>query len=99
MRWEGPARQSPAPPLGAGGLGTSWCTRGNGPALTPGVLNERMTKIEIQVVENGPNLVMVDGKVAAALCRCGHSSKKPYCDGAHRAAGFKADGTIIPVVP
>ncbi len=58
-----------------------------------------MTKIEVQVAENGPNLVMVDGKVVAALCRCGHSSKKPYCDGAHRAAGFKADGTNIPVVP
>ncbi len=24
------------------------------------------------------------------LCRCGQSSKKPYCDGTHKAAGFKA---------
>jgi len=23
------------------------------------------------------------------LCRCGQSKKKPYCDGAHKAAGFK----------
>ncbi len=40
--------------------------------------------------ENGPNLVMVDGKVVAALCRCGHSAKKPFCDGSHHQAGFRA---------
>lgn len=28
----------------------------------------------------------------AALCRCGASAKKPFCDGAHRQTGFKAPG-------
>jgi CDGSH-type Zn-finger protein len=49
-----------------------------------------MPKAIVVANENGPNLVMVDGKVVAALCRCGHSAKKPFCDGAHHQAGFRA---------
>ena len=48
-----------------------------------------MTSVKIVSGENGPNLVMVDGKVVQALCRCGQSSKKPFCDGTHRSCGFR----------
>jgi CDGSH-type Zn-finger protein len=27
-----------------------------------------------------------------ALCRCGLSTIKPFCDGTHKAAGFRTDG-------
>lgn len=60
-------------------------------------------KLVIKGVPNGPLLVNGSftivtgaGRVAwrgtrHALCRCGSSNNKPFCDGAHKAAGFVAD--------
>ena len=46
----------------------------------------------------GAQLIGADGQPIAteesfSLCRCGHSENKPFCDGAHRAAGFEDPGT------
>ncbi len=58
----------------------------------------------IKVRANGPLLCTgdivvqdVDGNILEksadiALCRCGHSRNKPFCDGAHKEAGFTDDG-------
>lgn len=57
----------------------------------------------IDVAANGPLLIAGDISLGLstggspvkatrmALCRCGHSSNKPYCDGSHANAGFVAD--------
>ena len=57
--------------------------------------------IKIQVTAGGPLLIngtciIVDKEGnettkegTTALCRCGHSSNKPYCDGAHRPNNFE----------
>jgi len=52
-------------------------------------------KIEIEASENGPYLVKLNGKVVNALCRCGNSNNKPFCDGSHRRVGFRAERKII----
>ncbi|MBT8408095.1 MAG: CDGSH iron-sulfur domain-containing protein [Alphaproteobacteria bacterium] len=57
-------------------------------------------KTKITPRENGPLVVTdppvlrrrggdeIDTKDVAALCRCGQSGNKPFCDGSHNAAGF-----------
>lgn len=61
-----------------------------------------MADISITVRDNGPYLVRggvmvtdADGNAyetvdVIALCRCGHSGKKPFCDGTHKTRGFES---------
>ena len=61
-----------------------------------------MADVKIQALKNGPLLVkgaveVLDSSGAlmqsgnqTALCRCGHSANKPFCDGTHSKVGFQS---------
>lgn len=45
--------------------------------------------IELRTPEGEP---IPRARRTVALCRCGLSSIKPFCDGTHKAAGFRTEG-------
>ncbi|MDH5453356.1 MAG: CDGSH iron-sulfur domain-containing protein, partial [Paracoccaceae bacterium] len=51
--------------------------RQNGPLVVKGLTS--------MVGEDGAEL---EAKPVMALCRCGQSRTKPFCDGSHKEAGF-----------
>ena len=68
---------APRPEAAPAPAGATVACAPNGPLLLEGAF----------VVKDATGAVVAaGGKVA--LCRCGQSSKKPFCDGAHRGAGF-----------
>jgi CDGSH-type Zn-finger protein/ferredoxin len=68
----------------------------NGPYVVSGY-TPLISKTQVVSEYGEPMTWKKDGKLASeetyALCRCGHSSYKPFCDGTHREINF--DGTEI----
>jgi CDGSH-type Zn-finger protein len=56
----------------------------NGPYLVTGDLGE------LKITDADGNAFDISGKTAVALCRCGGSTNKPFCDGQHSKIGFQA---------
>lgn len=78
---------------------------GAGLALPAAGYARAVSEVTITVRPNGPykvvgpiTVVDVEGRpvelpegTAVALCRCGHSQTKPFCDSSHKRVGFVAD--------
>jgi 3-phenylpropionate/trans-cinnamate dioxygenase ferredoxin subunit len=52
-----------------------------------------LTTGEFVLVDHEGNVIplpeLKPGKTAITLCRCGASTRKPFCDGTHSKIGFK----------
>jgi 3-phenylpropionate/trans-cinnamate dioxygenase ferredoxin subunit len=67
-----------------------------------------MADVTIDIMKNGPLIVNGEvelrdsegkaypGKKRMALCRCGASTAKPFCDGTHSKIGFQAAERAVP---
>lgn len=57
--------------------------RVNGPLVVEG---------PVTIVDHEGNAFTISSeKPNVALCRCGQSANKPFCDGAHKQCNFQAD--------
>ena len=63
--------------------------RNNGPVRIEG---------EFTIVDQDGREFDLGGRTAISLCRCGHSSKKPFCDSSHKACGFDSavEACVLP---
>ena len=72
-------------------------------------MTEAATAARITPYRDGPLLVRgpvtlvdqdgneIEHRGTIALCRCGRSARKPFCDGMHKAVGWKASsGPLAP---
>jgi CDGSH-type Zn-finger protein len=56
--------------------------RENGPLVIEG---------SVRIIDHAGNVfTLPPGKDKIALCRCGQSKIKPFCDGSHRECAFRA---------
>jgi len=65
------------------------------------VPKETNDPLTVHLTKDGPLIIKQEVKIVnsdgieevknspVALCRCGSSANKPYCDGSHKSAGFK----------
>jgi len=71
---------------------TTITIRDNGPLLVQG---------PITVIDAAGNQFPIPAeKPSVALCRCGQSKNKPFCDGSHRGCNFMAaERAPVPPAP
>jgi CDGSH-type Zn-finger protein/uncharacterized Fe-S cluster protein YjdI len=56
------------------------------PTVEPRTNGPLFVRGRVRIVDEAGNLIREDTRLA--LCRCGASANKPFCDGSHRRIGF-----------
>ncbi len=71
-------------------MSTTIRVRTNGPFLVEG---------PVTIIDANGNVFPINSdKPAVALCRCGQSSRRPFCDGTHNRCGF-VSAELAPEAP
>ncbi len=65
--------------------------RENGPLVIEG---DDMARVRL--VDHAGAVIPTEGRKRISLCRCGASTKKPFCDGTHSKIGFQAAAQAVP---
>jgi len=56
------------------------------------VVNNGSLRVEgdFEIVDQEGRVFGLAGRQRVTLCRCGNSSRKPFCDSAHKTCGFQS---------
>jgi len=68
--------------------------REHGPLVVEMPTAQQFGGLVFRVIDHqGQEFPLPTGKRAVALCRCGHTQTRPFCDGSHKTSGFEASDT------
>ena len=65
------------------------------------IRNNGSVKVEgdFEIVDQEGKPYGLGGRATVALCRCGHSAQKPFCDGSHKNIPFEAPSQAFDLPP
>jgi CDGSH-type Zn-finger protein len=53
----------------------------------------------IEIVDQDGKAFGLAGRTVVSICRCGHSERKPFCDGTHNKIGFRSEVAALDLPP
>ena len=54
---------------------------------------------DFEILDIEGNAYGLQGRTIVSLCRCGHSSNKPFCDGSHKGGNFDHEAKAFDLPP